>query len=600
MLREDLGRLRGAPITDAELNASIARLQRQPRARSRELYAYRAAKPWQAPTVRGLPGAARRHGAAARGAHALVREYLAAADALPRPKRDNARVVLTGAFCEQPPLGLIKSIEMAGCYIVDDDFMLVTRWLLDDVPADGNPLEELSKAFLHRSASTAAKYDTTREEKGVFLLKQVKTRGAEGVIFAAPSFCDPALLERPMLQDVLEQAQGPAHRVQVRREHRPDGADPRAGRHFRRFDQTVERRMSAPTASQCPPASQEAAERPEGGRDVAAEGADQRQLPRPRHRAPARAQGVGDLRARQPERAADVLRLRAQPARDQRAAERHAQEVRQDDHGRRARRPVRGRLHLRQGRPRHDDGRRDRPDRRGAAPARRPAAVLHRLLHVHEVVRADPPQVRLRDGDAARALPGRGQDRAEHARLRRQAAEGDGDPDARAHLGRQVRHRPAAPVHARIGEGRGRSGRGAAVGEEPAVADRRLLRRRLLHRPDLHRLPRHARGDRVLPRAARRDRGARARGQGPDHARGRDGRGEVPAGRRRPAQLDQLPRVLEDVLRRGRGRRLVDLRQGRRRSTTSASATTPTIRSSRWPSTASAATPTSTCRRAST
>ena len=45
--------------------------------------------------------------------------------------------------------------------------------------------------------------DAKREDKGVFLLKQVKTRGAEGVVFAAPSFCDPALLERPMLQDVL-------------------------------------------------------------------------------------------------------------------------------------------------------------------------------------------------------------------------------------------------------------------------------------------------------------------------------------------------------------------------------------------------------------
>jgi benzoyl-CoA reductase subunit C len=124
-------------------------------------------------------------------------------DELPRPKRDNARVVINGTFCEQPPLALIKSIEMSGCYVVDDDFMLVTRWLLDDVPTDGTPLEELSKAFLHRSASTAAKYDATREEKGVFLLNQVKTRGAEGVVFAAPSFCDPALLERPMLQDVL-------------------------------------------------------------------------------------------------------------------------------------------------------------------------------------------------------------------------------------------------------------------------------------------------------------------------------------------------------------------------------------------------------------
>ena len=208
VLREDLGRLRGAPITDAELNASIG-VYNDNRAAVRELYDYRAAKPWQAPTSEvylllraGMVLPPEEH-------TQLVRDYIAATDAVARPKRDNARVVINGSFCEQPPLGLIKSIEMSGCYIVDDDFMLVTRWLLDDVPADANPLEELSKAFLHRSATTAAKYETTREEKGVFLLKQVKTRAAEGVIFAAPSFCDPALLERPMLQDVLGQHKVP-------------------------------------------------------------------------------------------------------------------------------------------------------------------------------------------------------------------------------------------------------------------------------------------------------------------------------------------------------------------------------------------------------
>jgi len=202
VLREDLGKLRGAAITDAELDQSI-RVYNENRAAVRELYRYRAAKPWQAPTAEvylvlraGMVLPPEAH-------TVLVRDYLAATDATPRPKRDNARVVVTGTFCEQPPLALIKSIEMAGCYIVDDDFMLVTRWLLDDVPVVGRPLEELSTAFLHHSASTAAKYDTRREEKGVFLLKQVKTRGAEGVVFAAPSFCDPALLERPMLQDVL-------------------------------------------------------------------------------------------------------------------------------------------------------------------------------------------------------------------------------------------------------------------------------------------------------------------------------------------------------------------------------------------------------------
>ena len=202
VLRDELGKLRGSPITDAEIDASI-RVYNDNRAAIRDLYAFRAVKPWQAPTSEvylvlraGMVLPPEEH-------TQLVREYIAAADALPRPKRDNARVVLTGGFCEQPPLALIKSIEMSGCYIVDDDFMLVTRWLLDDVPAVGRPLEELSTAFLHRSASTAAKYDAKREDKGQYLLQQVKTRGAEGVVFAAPSFCDPALLERPMLQDVL-------------------------------------------------------------------------------------------------------------------------------------------------------------------------------------------------------------------------------------------------------------------------------------------------------------------------------------------------------------------------------------------------------------
>ena len=203
-IRDDLGKMRGSPITDEELNASIA-VYNENRAAIRELYAYRAQKPWQAPTSElyliqraGMVLPVEQH-------TQLVRDYLAAAEQVTRPKRDNARVVINGSFCEQPPLALIKSIEMAGCYVVDDDFLLVTRWLLDEVPANAKPLEELSKAFLHRSASTAAKYDATREEKGVFLMKQVKTRGAEGVIFAAPSFCDPALLERPMLQDVLSQ-----------------------------------------------------------------------------------------------------------------------------------------------------------------------------------------------------------------------------------------------------------------------------------------------------------------------------------------------------------------------------------------------------------
>jgi len=203
-LREDLGRLAGREITDEQLRASIA-VYNENRKAVRELYAYRAEQPWQAPTSE-LYLVLRAGCVLPPEEHTqVVRAYLAAARAEVRPRRDNARVVLTGSFCEQPPLSLIKSIEMSGCYVVDDDFQLIQSWLLDEVPVAGDPLQELSKAFLHRSTSTSSKYDERKEDKGKFLLKQIKERGAEGVVFAAASFCDPALLERPMLQGILAQ-----------------------------------------------------------------------------------------------------------------------------------------------------------------------------------------------------------------------------------------------------------------------------------------------------------------------------------------------------------------------------------------------------------
>ena len=202
-LRHDLGELRGKPITDDELRLSIA-LYNENRRLVRELYAFRAEKPWQAPAAEaylvlraGMVLTVEEHSA-------MLRDYLAAARAEERPRRDNCRVVVTGAFCEQPPLNLIKSLELAGCYVVDDDLLLVTRWLTADTPIEGDPLRNLASAFLHQSEATAARYEPDQKEKGQHLVRAVKRSGAEGVIFAAPSFCDPALLDRPMLQHVLK------------------------------------------------------------------------------------------------------------------------------------------------------------------------------------------------------------------------------------------------------------------------------------------------------------------------------------------------------------------------------------------------------------
>ncbi|MCA8869593.1 MAG: benzoyl-CoA reductase subunit C [Rhodobacteraceae bacterium] len=201
----DLEELGGRKITDDDIRNSIA-VYNENRKLIAELYDLRAAKPWLAPASEaylviraGLVLPVEEHSK-------LLRQYIDATSSEDRPIKDNSKVIVTGMFCEQPPLNLLKSLELSGCYVVDDDFMLVSRWLVDDVPTEGDPVYNLSQAFLHHSRSTAAKYEPNQQEKGQFLVRSVKRTGAEGVIFASPSFCDPALLDRPMLQHVLADA----------------------------------------------------------------------------------------------------------------------------------------------------------------------------------------------------------------------------------------------------------------------------------------------------------------------------------------------------------------------------------------------------------
>lgn len=139
----------------------------------------------------------------------MVRDYFRLAQLeAGRTEQDQSRVVLVGMFCEQPPLGMLRTIERAGCWVVDDDLLLGLRWLRDDVRVDGDPIESLVDAFLTQSMSTASRYEPSGE-RGRWLVEAVRASGAEGVIFCAPSFCDPALLEQPMLTAALDRARIP-------------------------------------------------------------------------------------------------------------------------------------------------------------------------------------------------------------------------------------------------------------------------------------------------------------------------------------------------------------------------------------------------------
>jgi benzoyl-CoA reductase subunit C len=117
--------------------------------------------------------------------------------------QDRIKVVLSGAFCEQPAIGLIKAIEDAGCYVVEDDLMLGSRMILGPIDDQSDdPLEAIAHAYLTRSRYSSSIYDV-HQPKEDRLEALVQQRNASGVIFASASFCDPSLLDAPIFQNAF-------------------------------------------------------------------------------------------------------------------------------------------------------------------------------------------------------------------------------------------------------------------------------------------------------------------------------------------------------------------------------------------------------------
>jgi benzoyl-CoA reductase subunit C len=203
-LLSDLEERGARPYDPEQLRASIA-VYNENRRLVRELYALRRIQPWTVPTAElylvlraGLVLPVEDH-------TQMLGEYTALALAAERRPMDQARVILAGSFCEQPPLGLIRTLERSGCYIVDDDLVQVHRYLKGDVSTQGDPLDALVTAFLSDAIVSPTRF-APEDGTGPDLVKRVEECAAEGVIFCAPSFCDPALLDQPMAVAAVEAA----------------------------------------------------------------------------------------------------------------------------------------------------------------------------------------------------------------------------------------------------------------------------------------------------------------------------------------------------------------------------------------------------------
>lgn len=196
----------GRPITDDSLRTSIA-LFNENRRLLRELYRVKRETPWLLSMVEAYT-LTRAAGLMPREEHnALLRRVLDLVPQRQAKRQDKIRVVFEGGFCEQPPLDMLAVIQDA-CYIVEDDLLIGLRWLIEDVPTEGDPLANLARAYLDQSTYSPVQRDP-RKPKAQMLLRRIRESGAEAAIIAAPKMCEPGLEEQVNYIRALEAAEIP-------------------------------------------------------------------------------------------------------------------------------------------------------------------------------------------------------------------------------------------------------------------------------------------------------------------------------------------------------------------------------------------------------
>ncbi len=201
---ETFSGLSGRSVAEADLVASIHAYNRVRRL-LRELYELRATAPERVSATDSYILTRAVTLLAPEDSAPMLERALAEYRALSVKPKDRVRVLVIGAFCEQPPLDLIESLEQAGCYLLDDDFLLGWRFFVDDVPTFGNsPMRGLVDSYLNHSVHASVKHDL-RKPRARALLERVQELKADAVVFLGAKFCEPALFDYALYRRALEE-----------------------------------------------------------------------------------------------------------------------------------------------------------------------------------------------------------------------------------------------------------------------------------------------------------------------------------------------------------------------------------------------------------
>ena len=202
-LIQELERMGGRKVTRAALHEAVLLYNRN-RQLTRDLYGFRRQHPhllraWELYVLvrAGNVLPVEEH-------NQLLQDALTELPGRAGRSRDCIRIVVEGAFCEQPPLDLIKLVEDVGCYVVDDDFTIGRSWFVEDVPPEDDPIHALAESYVNRAVYSSVRHDF-RAPRWEGLAAKAKQARADAVLFLIAKFCEPAYFDYVLFKKKLDE-----------------------------------------------------------------------------------------------------------------------------------------------------------------------------------------------------------------------------------------------------------------------------------------------------------------------------------------------------------------------------------------------------------
>ncbi len=202
-----LAAVSGAVIESDSLKASIATYNEKRRLLT-ALVALRREKPWLMPYTEWYSVVRAGTVMPVEAYVGHLRTYLDALSSRQAKPMDKIRVAVLGNFCEQPPVMLMKVIEDAGCYVVNDEALIGGRWLPEVHVNGDDPLHALAQAYIQNTEPLTVRFhpDVKKQDYIRAFLPKI---GADGVIFCTPKFCEPALYDYMIFKPPVEEGKVP-------------------------------------------------------------------------------------------------------------------------------------------------------------------------------------------------------------------------------------------------------------------------------------------------------------------------------------------------------------------------------------------------------